>query len=186
MARDLSTDVKNAIAATNVSPFLLFEGVFSSGYVRTWTGYGDLSWNGKTWLGVGTLGGVSAVQETAEIQANGITVTLNGIPSEMVSLLLQEVQQGNSGKVYIGFLDASNQIIADPYLMFEGRLDIPSLQENGDSATISITYESRLIDLQKPRETRLTDQEQQRLYPGDKGCEFVPAMKEATINWGRA
>ena len=77
-------------------------------------------------------------------------------------------------------------IIADPYLAFEGKLDIPSIQESGEDSLVTITYESRLIDLQRPRESRLTNEEQQREYVGDLGCEFVPAMKEVTLNWGRS
>lgn len=186
MSRDLSASVQSAIEATQVAPFLLFEGQFATDYVRVWTGYGDLSWNGETWVGVGTLGGVSAVQESAEIQASGVSVTFTGIPSEFISLALQESRQGKSGKVYIGFLDNSNAIIADPYMIFEGKLDIPSIQEEGESASITITYESRLIDLQRPREIRYTNEEQKREYAGDLGCEFVPAMKELTLTWGRS
>lgn len=185
MSRDLTAGVQAAIAATQVQPFLLFEGLFANGYVRTWSGYGDLSWNGNIWTGIGSLGGVSAIQESAEIQANGISVTLTGIPSEFISLVLQESQQGKSGKVYIGFFDESG-IIADPYLVFEGKLDIPSIQEDGETSMVTITYESRLIDLQRSRETRLTNEEQQREYAGDLGCEFVPTMKEITLNWGRS
>jgi len=185
MSRDLTSGVQSAIEAAQVQPFLLFEGLFASGYVRVWSGYGDIVWNGNTWTGAGSLAGVSAVQETSEIQANGITVTLSGIPSEFVSLVLDESEQGKSGKVYLGFLDASG-IIADPHLVFEGKLDIPAIQDNGEDATVTITYESRLIDLQRPRETRLTNEEQQREYPGDLGCEFVPAMKEITLTWGRS
>ena len=186
MSRDLTANVQSAIEATQVTPFLLFEGLFASGYVRVWPGYGDLVWNSETWTGVGTLGGVSAIQETSEIQANGISVTLTGIPSELISLVLDDAEQGKSGKVYIGFFDSSNQIIANPYMVFEGKLDIPSIQEEGELSTITITYESRLINLQRPRETRYTNEEQQREYAGDLGCEFVPAMKEITLTWGKS
>jgi len=185
MSRDLTSSVQTAIEATQVQPFLLFEGLFSSGYVRMWSGYGDIVWDARTWTGVGNLMGISAVQETSEIQANGITVTMNGIPSELISLALQESEQGKSGKVYLGFLDESG-VIADPTMIFEGKLDIPAIQEEGDTSTISITYESRLINLQRSRESRFTNEEQQREYDGDLGCEFVPAMKEVTLTWGRS
>ena len=185
MSRDLTSGVQTAIEATQVQPFLLFEGLFSSGYVRMWSGYGDIVWDARTWIGVGNLMGISAVQETSEIQANGITVTMNGIPSELISLALQESEQGKSGKVYLGFLDESG-VIADPTMIFEGKLDIPAIQEEGDTSTISITYESRLINLQRSRESRFTNEEQQREYDGDLGCEFVPAMKEVTLTWGRS
>lgn len=185
MSRNLTSGVQTAIEATQVQPFLLFEGLFSSGYVRMWSGYGDIVWDARTWTGVGSLMGISAVQETSEIQANGITVTMSGIPSDLISLALQESEQGKSGKVYLGFLDESG-VIADPTMIFEGKLDIPAIQEDGETSTISVTYESRLINLQRSRESRFTNEEQQREYPEDLGCEFVPAMKEVTLTWGRS
>ena len=184
--RDLTSGVQSAIEQTEVAPILLFEGLFASGYVRIWSGYGDLSYDGQTWTGVGSLGSVSAVQETSEIQANGITVTLTGIPSEFIALALNESEQGKSGKVYIGFMDASNALIANPYLMFEGKLDIPAISEEGETSMVSITYESRLINLQRTRESRYTHEEQKLEYPNDMGCEYVAAMKDVTLTWGRS
>lgn len=184
--RDLTSGVQTAIIADQVNPILFFEGEFASGFVRVWSGIGEISWNSYTWQGIGTLGGVGAIHESSDIQANGVTVTFSGIPSDLISLTLDDVVQGKLGKIYFGFMDANNAIIADPALMFEGRLDIPAIEENGDTATIQITYESRLIDLQKPRERRYTNEDQQLQYSGDLGFEFVPALQEQQINWGKA
>jgi hypothetical protein len=186
MSRLLSSGVQSAIVASEVSPIVLFEAEFASGWLRIWSGIGDLSWSSGTWTGAGTLFSVSSVEETADTSAKGITVTLSGIPADMISLVLSDMRQGKSGKVYLGFLDSNGAIISDPVLAFEGRLDIPALQEEAESATISISYESRLIDLQRTRESRYTNEDQQRAYPGDKAFEFVPNLQEIQINWGRS
>ena len=186
MSRDLTAAVQSAIEATQVQPFLLFEGLFDSGYLRLWSGQGDIVWDGKTWVGsTGLLFSVSGIQDSADIQANGVSVTINGIPSNLISLALGECKQGASGKVYIGFLE-DFVVVSTPVLLFEGKLDVPAIQEDGESSTITISYESRLIQLQRPKETRYTNEEQQRLFAGDLGCEFVPAMKEITLTWGRS
>lgn len=185
MARDLSASVQAALDETQVNPILLFEAEFADGYLRLWTGYGDLSWNGYTWTGAGTMGSISPISETDQVQANGIAVSLSGIPSAYVSLILSDVRQGKVGRVYLGFLDNSGNIIANPYMAFEGRLDIPTIEEAGEGAMITITYESRLIDLNRSREIRFTDEEQKRMYLGDKGLEYVVGMQEVTLNWGR-
>ena len=98
--RDLTNAVKTAIVADQVSPILLFQGEFASGFVRVWSGIGDLSWNSEVWSGVGNLGGVSNIQENSDIQANGVTVTMSGIPSDLISLVLGDVIQGKLGKIY--------------------------------------------------------------------------------------
>lgn len=183
--RDLSSGVQSAIEADQVQPILFFEGEFASGTVRVWSGIGDLGWNSVTWTGVGSLGSVSSIDESADIQANGVTVTLSGIPSDLISLALQDSQQGKIGKIYFGFM-SNGSVISDPVLMFEGRLDVPAIQEDGETSVIQITYESRLIDLQKPRDSLYTNEEQQLRYAGDLGFEFVPALQDAEIVWGRS
>ena len=186
MSRNLTAATVNEITADELQPIILFEGDFISGTVRAWTGIGDLSWNGATWTGTGTLMSISSVQETAETSANGISVTLNGVPSTLISLALQSCRQGARGRVYLGFLTTGGAVVADPVLLFEGRLDIPAIEENGETSSVSISYESRLIDLSRSRESRYTNEDQQRAFPGDKGFEFVPSLQDLVLTWGRA
>lgn len=186
MSRDISAGVQSAISATEVQPIILFEGSFASGSVYVWSGYGDLTWNSNTYSGVGTLGAISNVSEGSEISARGITVSMSGIPSDLISLVLGDVRQGAVGKVHMGFLNSSGVVIDDPILMFEGKLDVPSIQEGSDTSTITLSYESRLIDLQRPRESRYTNEDQQRAFPGDLGCEFIASLQEKQITWGKA
>jgi hypothetical protein len=182
--RDLTSAVKSAIDTKSVEPFILFEGEFISGHVRLWSGYGDLVWDSKTWTGTGTLGSVAPLQESADIQANGVAVSLSGIPSSVISTALSDVQQGAPGTLYLGLL-SNGSVIADPFELFSGRIDVPSINEDSDTSTIQLTYESKLIDLQKPREFRYTDEDQQRMYPGDLGFEFVPDLQDKIVNWGK-
>ena len=183
MSRDLTAAVETIVDSAEVQPFLLFEGEFVSGYVRAWSGMGDLSWNSQTWTGTGTLLSISNIEETSDGSARGVTATLSGLSSDLISLALADVRQGASGKVWLGFLD--NGVVDDPVLLFEGRLDIPAIQEDGDTSSISISYESRLIDLERSRETRYTNEGQQALYAGDLGCEYVAALQDKQINWGK-
>ncbi len=128
---------------------------------------------------------VSNIEETSEIKASGVVVTFNGIPADLLSLVLSDVKQGALGKIYLGFL-SSGAVVATPWLIFEGRIDTPIINEEAESCSIAITYESRLIDLSRPRTARYTDQDQRREFPGDLGMEFVLALQDKEIPWGRA
>ena len=185
MSRNLTAGVITELNAAEVQPFLLFQGEFNSGTIRAWSGIGNLSWNSQTWTGTGTLLTISAVQENSDTSANGITASLSGIPASLISLALSECSQGDLGYVYLGFIK-NNAIVSDPVLLFEGRLDIPAIEENGETAVVSISYESRLIDLDRPRESRYTNEDQQRAFPGDLGMEFVADLQDKNLVWGRA
>lgn len=184
MSRGATTAFKTAAAAGKVSPALIAALDFSSGFVRVWSGIGNLSWGGNTYTGIGDLGGVSPVQESAEVRSSGLEFTLNGIPSSMVTKILADGYRGRPAKLWLGLFDSSSALIADPLLLFSGRMDQCSLEDSGETASIKIAVESRLVDLQRPRERRYTDEDQQSLFAGDLGLEFVAGMQDKEILWG--
>jgi hypothetical protein len=183
--RDLISALATGIVANVVRPAMLFEGDFQGGFVRVWSGIGDLSWNGYTWTGVGALGGISDIEETDEVKAAGITVALSGIAPEMIALALNSVRQNKEGRLYLALFDGETaNLLADPYLCFEGRLDVAEIDEGPESATVSIKYENRLIDLERSRERRYTHEDQQLDYPGDRGFEYIASLQDVQISWG--
>lgn len=183
-ARDLTASVLAAIQAREVSPIALFEGEFDSGTTRLWTGRGDLSWDGKTWLGAGDLIGWGAIEERDGVVASGLEVSFAGIDAAFVSLALDDARQGLPGRMWIGFLDSSGDVIADPFQAFSGRLNVPTITDSADTCTMTIDFENRLVDLQRPREVRFTHEAQNALYPGDLGFEYVTVIQNQEITWG--
>lgn len=188
MSRGASTDFKNAAAAGVVYPALLAYFDFSGGAVRLHSGIGDLSWNGDTYTGAGDLAAVEAVQESAEVRANGLAFRLNGIPSAMVTRILAENYRGRACKLWLALFDSlsDGSPIADPLLLFSGRMDQCDMEDSGATASITVAAESRLVDLQRPRERRRTDEDQRSLFAGDLGLEYVAGMQDKEILWGAA
>lgn len=184
--RALTAGLKTATEASSISLILLAAFNFSSGYVRVWTGYGDLTWDGNTYSGVGDLGNIGNIEETAEIAAKGTNFSLSGIPSSLIALALADAYQGRSAQLWIGALDTSGAIIVDPYQIFSGRMDVIEIQDGGDTSSISLSAESRLIDLNRSRERRYTDEDQRIDYPTDEGLKFIAALQNKVLLWGQA
>jgi len=185
MTRSATAPMLAALTAQVVRPIIFFEGQFASGWLRLWTGVGDLVWNGQTWTGAGQLLALGTLSETSEIVASGTTVSLSGVPASIVSACITDARQGLPGRVWLGTLDTAGAVIASPVLVFAGRLDVPDIIDGATECTVSITYESRLIDLQTPREWRWTHESQQALYPDDMGFEFVTSIQSVEVKWGR-
>lgn len=177
-----------AIAAGNVRPALLYEGEFALGSpsdtLRLWTGIGDLVWNGKTFTGAGRLLKITPIQESRDLRAIGFTGTLSGMPSADISRALGSIYQGNPGTLWLAAFDSSWSLIADPYQLQKGRLDVAVIEDDGTTCTIQVSYESRLVDLARARERRYTNQDQQIDYSGDLGFDQVPALQDAVVIWG--
>lgn len=356
MSRDLSPEVEAALGRSDLRVALFYEGEFADGWLRLWTGLGDIVWGGRTWVGAGTLMGIGTLDETMEIIASGTSITLSGVPSALQQLALAQAEQGAPGRVYMGLLNppqrnfargasavtdtsiwpasvtsngvtitrvgtgmdddlsrvslryegtptqsfvtgpylstaavvspAAGQwtlsarvrraagdplpagrfvmrlmetgvgttlsdqpdsweyqeliasrhmtsgtqivgqiglsgltvgepidityrvaglqlepggqrsawqpygaapwtpLVADPVLMFGGRLDVPEVMDGADTCTLRITYESRLIDLMTPRELRYTHETQQLLFPGDLAFEYVTSIQDKELRWG--
>lgn len=186
MSRNLTAAVATEVQKDEVQPIVLAELDFPSGFVRVWSGIGQLTWNGVTWEGTGALGTVSVVEETVDLRAVGLNFTLTGVDSSLLSIALGEDYRGRSAKLYLGFLDSTGVVIVDPTQIWGGRIDTMESTDAGETATIILAAESRLVDLERPGEIRrYTDEDQQREFPGDEGLAFVNALQEAVIFWGR-
>lgn len=185
MARDITAGLDTALQADRVRPAVLASFGTSGGDIFVWSGVGDLVFDGDTYLGVGTFGGISAVDETDEVEATGTQLVLSGVPPALISIALQSMQQGRPVKIYVGALDlVTNALIVDPYLVFEGLTDVPEIDDTGDTTSIAITSENRLIRLETARIRRYTDLDQKLRDPTDKGFEFVPSLQDKQIIFG--
>lgn len=175
--------IDTALAGSNVPMVVFVEMDFPSGFLRINNSAQSFDWNGYSWLGIGSLGSIDQITESSDMAANGIALSISGIPSENVALALGQKYQGRSCKVWFALLDSSYQVIADPIGSFNYRMDTMDI-ELGETATIRVSAESRLVDWERANVTRYTDEEQQKLYPGDLGLQFVPQMAEKELRWG--
>jgi len=185
--RDLTSGMLTGIQAGAVSPILFFEGEYtdsgSVAYLRRWTGIGTLSWDGKTWLGAGDLMALSPLEETVETKGTGFVVTLSGLPTENIALALESTRRNASGKLWLGLLDSSGNLIADPYLLKRGRFSSIPVDDDGNTATLQVTYEDLLSAMQQPRELRYDSHSQALRDPDDLGFEYVEAIQNAIFDF---
>lgn len=83
------------------------------------------------------------------------------------------------GDPIVGVIDA-------PKIIFKGRLDVGEIDDSNPlEPVINLNYENELVDLERPREWRYTDQHQKQLSPGDRGLEYVAGLQDKQIVWGR-
>lgn len=190
MSRALSSAMQAVSTADVVRPIFLVRMVFDSGEtpneLNLWSGVGDLTYDSETYTGVGDLLGISPVTETSDMQASGINVTLTGVKSSLVVIAKDHEYQGRPITVMLGAFDASGDLVADPTVIFAGFMDTMTIAESGETSTISIACENKLIAFERAKVRRYTAEDQKIDHPTDKGFEFVTAIVEKEIIWGRA
>lgn len=186
MARSLTTDVSNAVTSQRLRGTWALDLVLDSATLRMWGGIGTTTIGGNAYLGVGNLGGISAIEESTDMKATGMRFTLAGVNSSLISIALGEHYQGRTARAYAVFFDESWVPLADAVLLFAGRIDTMKFTDSGQTCVIEGTAESRAIALDRPSEIRYyTDQDQQRYFSGDLGLEYVAALVNAEIFWGK-
>jgi hypothetical protein len=174
-----------AIQSSQLIPALFIQAQFNTGTVYIWTGIGSLSWNGHTWVGVGTLASISAIEEGADINARGISISLSGIDPSTLADALQEFQVEAPVAVYLGLFNGAGALLDAPILSWAGRMDQPTIDVGAETATISINAESRLLLMKVPCDRRYTAADQSIDFPGDNGLNFVLGIQNQNLFWGR-
>ena len=182
MSRDLTTAAANAAADAVVRPALFVEGQFTSGYLRLWTGVGPITWQDQVWTGAGQLLTMSIIGETSDLRAVGLRVSLAGMPNNL-ALVLAQARRRYMVKVWLAFFEADDDMIASPFLSFQGLLDVPDVDDSGETSTITISYESELIDLERSRVRRYTHEDQQLRAPGDRFFEYTASLQSKVVQW---
>ena len=190
MARNITTAFNNAVTAEVVVPFFAVSLPFSTGTLYLWNGYGDISVTAggstNTYTGLGDAAGMSPIDEQSLIQASGANLVLNGVKSSLISTALSAQYTNRDGKIFLGMFDTSKSVIADVYTLFVGKMDVMIIRETGETSTIELKLENRLIALERPNERRMTDEDQKNLFAGDLGFEFIPDLQDKQLVWGKA
>lgn len=208
MSRDVTQTTLDLLDDSVIYPFFAVELLFDGDQtLRLWTGVGTLVYQGVSWVGTGSLLQIDTIEETSEIAAKGATVTLSGVPSEVLSLALSEPYQGRQAKIYFGTFQPYGQLQQEDaaYILlqdggkilledrktdlteiFAGYMDQMNIEENTEASTIQLTIENKLIDLERPRTARFTSAYQKSIYPNDLGLDFVEDLQTKELYWGKA
>lgn len=180
----ISGPVYAAMTASVVRPALCVEMYLSSGTIYLWTGVGELSYNGNTYQGTGTLGSISSWDNDGNLAANGLTLSLSGIPTEMLAIAFNEDYRNRQVKMHIVLFNSDGNLIGGN-IVFIGRIDVMSVTRKAESCDISVTVENHLISFDRARIRRYTLQDQKLIDPTDIGFEYISKVsQDLSFTWG--
>jgi len=138
----------------------------------------------NSYIGVGGISSIEAISETESNQAAGVVMTLTGIPTDNISMALNETYQSRKVTIRLAILDEGYNIINVPVLIFAGLIDNMEV-EMGEDAAIKIMAESKFADWERPRLRRWNSQEQHNYIDNtDMGFEHVAELIDKEIVWG--
>ena len=145
-----------------------------------------VTFDGNEYLPTGSFLSFSDIVESNETTIEQIAISLSGIDQTFNNLFLTVNYIDREVQIYKAFLNSSNALVSDPLLIFSGRLNNPTIKEDADqgTSTLSFTASSLFVDFDKIS-TRFTNNESQQSYfAGDTGFRFSSVMVKE-INWGQ-
>lgn len=155
---------------------------FPSAPQRWALGGTSVVWGGFTWSAQDLA--LSPIEDD-EKQPSGIRITLPGVAESQISLAVDEDIEGSQCLIYLALLDPATAVAEDAVQVWAGELDMPGWQD-GTEALVHLTAEHRATIAMRPRVTRYTADEQQRLFSGDTSLDFDPATDAAPVVWPAA
>lgn len=186
MSRGFSSAINTALQSSTVRLVTFADLDFASGNLYVHDGLGTYNWGGNDWLGVGDFGGISSVEEGAEVSPYSLNLTLSGLDAALVATALTENYFMRDVKVYLGLLNDVDALIDTPTQIWSGFMDVMSVTagaSGGDS--ITLTAESELGRFDRSANLRYTDTMLRKRDATDKFFEFLKDIEGVKVSWGK-
>lgn len=184
MVRAASTDLKAALAGDQPKFVLIELEEDESTFQRYAFAPIDLTWDGKTWLAITVPIQVTEIRETDSGEATGMQVTFLNVNESVISEALTNSIRLKPVRVWLGAINDSHQIVANPMQVFAGYGDAIKIQFGLDRASVTWSIESYEARWNSTAGGRMTDAEHQARYPGDKFFSMIAkAAEDTTLVW---
>ena len=193
MTRAINSNLIAVLNNSEIEPFYAVKLAFSTSTLFFWTGYGDKTINSETYTGTGNLLNIEGLDEVSDLSSRGAKITLSGLDSTILSYALTEQYQGRLVEIYWGVKGVSE--VAE---VFSGFMDQMTIRDDGQTSTIQLTVESRLIALERPIPRRYTEASHAAVIAtenninnstytqsNDSFFRWVAQLQDKQIPWGR-
>ena len=188
MTRSLTSALKSELATSEVRPVHLISIGFGTPVNLTDCSYNltsSISGSSVTYTASSHILGFSNFVEETDISKMSLDLTLSGANLTYISTVLNENVVNDSVDIFRGFLDDSNALIADPFLLYRGKIDSFDIAETDKDSQVNLSIVSNWADFEKKNGRKTNNTSQQRFFTGDVGMDFASQTVQ-DIKWGRA
>ena len=182
--RTLSGATTTALASGSVAIVQLVHFNFSTTPIALNLSNWDLVFDGVTYKGAFGLGSVSSVNDRPG-EAQGIVFEINAGDSARISLALDDadIVQGTVCTIRTAIIETVNYTILEAPVEWVGTLDTMSIGEDGMTASIRVTAESRAVDLLRGNVMFYSDADQRVINATDGVFKYVVAQLDKPVVW---
>lgn len=165
----------------------LVEMQFASETKRVHQGAGPIrTADGKIWSGLGELGTISDIDRAVVPSGGSPTLSLSGVDPGLIAKTLASADEVKGQPVIIFDQHFTDDwaLLDAPLAIWTGLMDRMSIQDDGDTAVITVSTVTLLYNRRRPAFGYLNAASQRRLYPNDGGADQLSRLVQATEKWG--
>lgn len=182
MSRNLSTNLKSASQSRYLNMLIFVKLELDSGTIYLHNGIGTYNFDSNNYLGVGDFGSIDTVEESTGLSPYSLTLILSGLDSDLLDEVQNQDYYLRPVTVFVGALNENMSLSATPDVLFSGFMDSADVSL-GEENAIRLKCESDLSIFDKSNNSRFSDADLQREFPGDLFLQYAEEMVDATIIW---
>ncbi len=179
-----SSPVLSALASGSVALAQLVRIEFDSGDILLNTSNWHLTWDALAYQGAYGLGSIAPiVDQPGEVQ--GITLTMSGGDPLRIALALDgsDEVQGAVVTLRTALIETTDYTVLDAPIDWVGKCDTMGISEDGAQASVSVSAESKAVDLLRGNPSTYSDGDQQALFAGDLAFAYVVDQVDKPVVW---
>lgn len=159
---------------------------FASETIRVHQGAGPLrTADGAVWSGIGQLGTISDIERAVVPSNGGPSLTLSGVDPGLIAktMAASDEVKGRPVAIFDQHFNDDLGLLDAPLAIWVGLMDRMSIQDDGDTAAITVSTVTLLYNRRRPAFGYLNAASQRRLYPNDGGADQLSRLVQATERW---
>lgn len=184
----LSTAARDQLATGQAGFACLCELAFARGTERYWSGSHTLHHAGHDWQPTAGLADVSAIESADDFRANGITLSLFGLPAAVLGkapVLEPADYKGRSARFILAVFDPAFETVLHEHAgrYFIDQADYVFDPDAGLGLALRLETETRYGS--RPSIRRYSGADQQAEHPGDLAFDFLAYLSSGVeVRWG--
>ena len=188
MTRSLTSSIKTELATSEIRPVHLITISFGTPVNLTDCSFdltSSVSGSSVTYSSSSFIMGISDFTEETDVSKQSLDLVLSGANQTFISTCLNENIVNDAVTIYRGFLNDSNALISDPFLLYKGTIDTFSITDSGKESSVTLRIVSHWADFEKKNGRKTNNTSQQRFFSGDLGMAFS-SETVLDVKWGRS
>jgi hypothetical protein len=186
---DLSAPQQSALEQPLIRFAYFIEFYFATLTIRISTLSINVTWGGFEWVGMGSIGAISPIEQSQGTAASALTFELNIVQTEWLALAAGPVSEyrGRDAKMYFCPLDDAFQPLGTPVRCWNGTMDTITSGISGkrDQAKggIKLKCETSAYGIRRPAALRLNAAQHKLMYPNDTALDRLTTLVGKQFPW---